>query len=113
MKLCSKCNIEKDDTEFRYRNKTKTTLQCWCRECERVWIKQWKIDNKLDYTGTDNFQSMPTLDIIDPSNIDITLDKIQIVCHRCNMSKGTMSEHDFVLYCSKIVKLHGDKYGCC
>jgi hypothetical protein len=170
MKLCSMCNIEKDESEFRYRNKKKTTLQCWGRDCERVWIKKWKKDNKehikirdrkyyddnrmtiwakstiyghnkrrfnmlitkeelvivakntthcricgnkLDYTGTDNLQARPTLDIIDPSNVDITLDKIQIVCHRCNMSKGTMSEKEFVLYCSRISKLHGDKYGVC
>lgn len=35
MKECNRCHIVKDDNEFAFRNKTKGTLQPYCKECKR------------------------------------------------------------------------------
>jgi len=34
MKVCSKCKIEKEDSEFRKNKYTKSKLQSYCKECD-------------------------------------------------------------------------------
>lgn len=36
MKICNKCKIEKDESEFAFRNKVKNILQGNCRSCKRL-----------------------------------------------------------------------------
>jgi len=49
----------------------------------------------------------PTLDRIDNENI-ITKDNIQIICFRCNRTKGNRTMDEFVKYCQNIV----NQYDC-
>ena len=43
MKTCTKCKIEKDESEF-YR-KTPTRLYSWCKACNNVRTSTWKKEN--------------------------------------------------------------------
>jgi 5-methylcytosine-specific restriction endonuclease McrA len=43
MKICTKCKIEKDESEF-YR-KTPTRLYSWCKACNNVRTSAWKKEN--------------------------------------------------------------------
>jgi len=45
MKVCSVCKIEKDISEFRHR-KDKNLYMTYCRPCERLKNKKYKIENK-------------------------------------------------------------------
>lgn len=42
IKVCSKCQISKDISEFNYCKRTKDQYACWCRLCE----KDYRIKNK-------------------------------------------------------------------
>jgi len=44
----------------------------------------------------------PTLDVIDGSK-NVTVGNIQVICHRCNMTKQNRTHEQFVDYCSNIV----------
>jgi hypothetical protein len=48
MKECNRCHIVKDDNEFAFRNKTKGTLQPYCKECKREIDKELYVSNHLD-----------------------------------------------------------------
>lgn len=37
MKTCTKCKIEKSNLEFNKDNRQEDGLQCWCRECAKLW----------------------------------------------------------------------------
>lgn len=37
MKICSKCKVEKEETEFSKDNRSPTGLQCSCKECQRQY----------------------------------------------------------------------------
>jgi len=41
MKTCSKCGLEKDESEFNKDRSRKDGLQCWCRECQKPIIQKW------------------------------------------------------------------------
>ena len=43
MKVCTKCKIEKNEDEFRFRDKKKGTRQCWCKVCFSIYEREkWK-----------------------------------------------------------------------
>lgn len=46
MKICSRCNIEKELSEFSNHSKTKDGLQSYCRECNKEKNKQWYLGNR-------------------------------------------------------------------
>lgn len=46
MKVCSRCNISKDLTEFGWRVKAKQILHYHCKECGRQDSKRWYKNNK-------------------------------------------------------------------
>ncbi len=48
LKICSKCEVEKDIEEFSWDNKAKGYRQSWCKSCMNEYKKQWYQDNK-DY----------------------------------------------------------------
>jgi hypothetical protein len=68
--------------------------------CELNWNKR----RKGKYGPRMN---SPTLDRINNEDT-ISMSNIMIVCLRCNMTKSDRSLKDFVLYCKKIIELHGD-----
>lgn len=39
MKKCRKCNLNKEFSEFNFKNKTKNTFQSYCKLCSRILIK--------------------------------------------------------------------------
>lgn len=42
-KICTRCQEEKEFSEFRFRDKKKGTLQCWCKKCFSIYEKdKWK-----------------------------------------------------------------------
>lgn len=44
MKVCTKCGLEKNESEFnKNKRKTKISLSCWCKQCRREYRK-----NNLD-----------------------------------------------------------------
>ena len=45
MKKCTKCNIEKDFSEFGNEKKGKNGLKSKCKECENNYRKQYILDN--------------------------------------------------------------------
>jgi len=48
MKTCNKCNTEKPENEFAFKNKSKGKLNAYCKECHKNYSKQHYKDN-LDY----------------------------------------------------------------
>ena len=56
----------------------------------------------LVWNGERVLSLIPTLDRINNENI-MTKDNTQILCHRCNRMKGSMSMEEFVYYCNSIV----------
>jgi hypothetical protein len=49
MKICSKCGINKEETEFVFRNKLKNKRVAYCRTCSREILKKHYKDNKKYY----------------------------------------------------------------
>lgn len=45
-KVCAKCGIEKDESEFRKDNKSKDKLGCWCKECDKEYKRMYYSKNR-------------------------------------------------------------------
>jgi hypothetical protein len=45
-KVCSKCNLEKNLTEFNKMSKVKSGLRSYCRDCQKIESKKYKSENK-------------------------------------------------------------------
>ena len=41
MRLCSKCGLVKDESEFNRDKSRKDGLQCWCYDCQSPIIQKW------------------------------------------------------------------------
>ncbi len=52
MKICTKCNNEKEDTEFNWKNKSKGTRQWACRECHSKYLKTHYKKNPSTYLNS-------------------------------------------------------------
>lgn len=37
---CFKCQIDKNESEFHWKNKSKGTRQGWCKPCHSIWTKK-------------------------------------------------------------------------
>lgn len=46
MKLCVKCNVKKDITEFNKSNQTKDNLNVYCKACVQCYQKAYYLNNK-------------------------------------------------------------------
>lgn len=69
------------------------------KKCELCGeLLDWSINKKKMKTYS------PTLDRIN-NEIIMTMDNTQIICNRCNKSKGTMPQDEFIEYCRKIALL--------
>ena len=49
MKICSKCKIEKDETEFKTSKRVKPGLTAMCKDCINKQQKQWRENNPETY----------------------------------------------------------------
>lgn len=55
MKTCSKCKIEKQNSEFRFKDKTKNKLQSWCKYCSNNARMESYFKNKdINYQNSKN-----------------------------------------------------------
>ena len=48
-KVCNKCNIEKDVTEFGKNRREKDNLHCYCKICSRWYVEEYKKKNRSEY----------------------------------------------------------------
>ena len=62
---------------------------------------------KLNWNNTKTSKNSPSLDRIDNENY-LDINNIQIICHRCNVTKGSRTMNEFILYCKRIAKLYGE-----
>jgi len=46
LKICTKCKQEKPKSEFYKDNRYTGGLYCWCKQCEREYIDQWRTTKK-------------------------------------------------------------------
>jgi hypothetical protein len=46
MKVCTKCKVEKELTEFCKNKKTKDGLESWCKVCKSAYNKIWRAENR-------------------------------------------------------------------
>lgn len=53
MKKCSKCGVEKDESEFSKDKKRKDGLCCQCKKCQSVYTKKWHENKKKLYDPTE------------------------------------------------------------
>jgi hypothetical protein len=51
MKICSKCHIEKDESEYHKAKRSKDGLDWWCKTCKVVEGKKWRGENKNKIKG--------------------------------------------------------------
>jgi 5-methylcytosine-specific restriction endonuclease McrA len=49
MKKCSNCKIEKEETEFGFKNKAIGRLQPFCKECNKIKSKQYYNSNREEH----------------------------------------------------------------
>lgn len=49
MKTCSKCKLEKNESEYHACKKSKSGLQAQCKVCRNAQIKVWKEKNREEY----------------------------------------------------------------
>lgn len=54
MKICSKCSIEKDESEFNKKSSTKDGLQTFCKECNKKNCKSHYGNNRKYYDDRNN-----------------------------------------------------------
>ena len=47
LKTCSKCEVEKEFSEFPKRKSSKDGLACWCRSCFSAYYSKYYKDNKV------------------------------------------------------------------
>lgn len=83
MKICFKCNLEKEFKEFSFRNKRKGTYHSYCKTCHR------SIRNKF-YKDNSHERERIAKAKIDKTNISkeyIKNLKINAVCHKCGYNK--------------------------
>lgn len=149
-KICSKCKIEKDITEFWKCKSNKDGLNYYCKKCHRKSAKEWRIknsikywcygtinghkrrgykilftikelflivkkithcpicDTKLQFGGREN-QKSATLDRINNEKI-LTLNNIQIICHKCNATKQDRTMPELVEWCNQFIKKYDKEF---
>ena len=54
-KICTKCKIEKDTSEFNKSSYTKNGMQCWCKDC----LKQRHNENHPEIKHRDIYKNKP------------------------------------------------------
>lgn len=75
MKICSRCNHEKELTEFHFRNKTKGTYKPWCKPC----VKEYDQEAYKDGRKTGN--SIESRNAIRDRNLEYI--KTYLMTHSC------------------------------
>lgn len=120
-KVCPKCKTEKSSSEFRPRKKKGGIgLQSWCRECEKLYTRQWQRERgPQPYSQTmyeqrikrqfgltpEQYQSLLTKQANvcagckRPSNRRLAVDHDHetgevrgLLCHKCNYALGYVND---------------------
>lgn len=60
-KMCSMCREVKDESEFYYREK-QHTYNCYCRNCNRLYQKEYKRIWRERKMEEENYNHIPRLD---------------------------------------------------
>jgi hypothetical protein len=60
-----------------------------------------------EYKGKGTYNNTPSLDRIHNGKT-IDIENIRIICHSCNWTKGSRTDQEFIIYCKKIAKIHGN-----
>lgn len=118
MKLCSKCNVEKDDNEFYRHSETRDKLHSWCKQCHADTYRIRKLADPTKYYRTRmnaHYKREYGLDIeaIEglvneqggkcgicqkvPDKLEVDHDhetgKVRgLLCHQCNSSLGWLGD---------------------
>lgn len=50
MKLCSRCSLEKEFSEFHKNNSSGSGYQSYCKQCNKLWVRERYLSNKKYYT---------------------------------------------------------------
>ncbi len=46
MKICTKCGLAKDESEFHRQTTSKDGLKCWCKKCSKKIAHDYYLDNQ-------------------------------------------------------------------
>jgi len=49
VKYCSKCDTEKHEEDFNFKDKKRGKRQSWCRACQREYKNRHYVENRRDY----------------------------------------------------------------
>lgn len=55
-KVCAKCKIEKDISEFRVDNKSKDKHGCWCKDCDREYKREYYKKHRVEIRQQYNYR---------------------------------------------------------
>ena len=88
VKLCSKCGIEKDVSEFGAHSKMKDKLQIWCKSCVKDYSKKY---SSSVITAPDTLKTCTKCNM-EKSIVDFAKDKYKkdgysVLCKKCNRDK--------------------------
>ena len=81
------------------------SMKTCCSICDKSlnW-EPWNRETKKQGPNHDS----PTIDVKDPHDNLLTLDKLQIVCSFCNRVKSNQSMPEFIKYCRYISETHSE-----
>lgn len=83
MKKCSKCKMEFPRYEFRGHPSTRDRLNSHCRPCERIAVKQWRLNNLDKKTAQEWRYNLKKNYGITPTEYLILLGQQMGVCAIC------------------------------
>lgn len=63
--ICNKCGIDKDETEFVFKNKTKGKRHTICKECQKQYKLKYYYDNKQSHYERNNITRAKIAEVID------------------------------------------------
>jgi len=106
MKVCGKCKIEKDESEFGKNKTTKDGLRCYCKKCEREW--QLNSENCQKYLKSDKLKELKKI-----SNKKYMKSEKYAICRKSEKYKSYMKQYrksekgkNILLNCNSTIKTY-------